>query len=176
MLSYICMPHHLHSSVDGHLGCFQVLAIVNSAAVNTGVHVSFQIRIFSRYIPRSGISRLYCNSIFRFLRKRHTVLHSDCFNLHFHLTVSKGSFFSTLSLAFIVCRLFDDGYWCFLWVWFQCVCPLMPSCNTYHLTWVFLTLGVGYLFTAAPAKRSRCSLPWTRGISSPPPFLTFNVG
>ena len=49
--------------------------------------------------------------------------------------------------------------------WFQCVCPLMPSCNTYHLTWVSLTLGVGYLFTAAPAKHSRCSLPWTRGIS-----------
>ena len=44
----------------------------------------------------------------------------------------------------------------------------MPSCNTYHLTWVSLTLGMGYLFTAAPAKRSRCSLPWTRGIS---PFL-----
>ena len=52
----------------------------------------------------------------------------------------------------------------FLWVWFQCVCPLMPSCNTYHLTWVSLTLGVGYLFTAAPAKRSRCSSPWMRGI------------
>ena len=33
-----------------------------------------------------------------------------------------------------------------------------------------------YLFTAAPAKRSHCSLPWTRGISSLPPFLTFNVG
>ena len=39
----------------------------------------------------------------------------------------------------------------FLWVWFQCVCPQMPSCNTYHLTWVSLTLGVGYLFTAAAA-------------------------
>ena len=64
----------------------------------------------------------------------------------------------------------------FLWVWFQCVCPLMLSCNTYHLTWVSLTLGVGYLFTAAPAKRSHCSLPWMRGISSLPPFLTFNVG
>ena len=48
--------------------------------------------------------------------------------------------------------------------------------NTYHLTWVSLTLGVGYLFTAAPAKRSHCSLPCTRGISSPPPFLTFNMG
>ena len=52
----------------------------------------------------------------------------------------------------------------FLWVWFQCVCPLMPSCNTYHLTWVSLTLGVEYLFSAAPAKCSQCSLPWTRGM------------
>ena len=42
----------------------------------------------------------------------------------------------------------------------------MPSCNTYRLTWVSLTLDVGYLFIAAPAKCSRCSLPWTRGISS----------
>ena len=63
----------------------------------------------------------------------------------------------------------------FLWLWFQCVCPLMPSRNTYHLTWVSLTLDVGYLFTAAPAKRSHCFLPWTRGISSQPPLLTLNV-
>ena len=54
----------------------------------------------------------------------------------------------------------------FLWVWFQCVCPLMPSCNTYHLTWISLTLGVGYLITAAPAKRSCCSLPWKRSHTS----------
>ena len=33
----------------------------------------------------------------------------------------------------------------------------MPSCNTYHLTWVSLTLDVGYLFLAAPAKHSCCS-------------------
>ena len=51
----------------------------------------------------------------------------------------------------------------------------LPSCNTYHLTWVSL-LGTGYLFTAAPAKHSCCSLPWTRGISLLPLFLTFNVG
>ena len=44
-----------------------------------------------------------------------------------------------------------------LW-WFQCVCPLMPSCNTYRLTWVSLTLDMGYLFMAAQAKCSHCSL------------------
>ena len=53
-----------------------------------------------------------------------------------------------------------------MWLWFQYVCPLMPSGNTYHLTWVSLTLVMGYLFTSAPAKHSHCSLPWTRGISS----------
>ena len=63
----------------------------------------------------------------------------------------------------------------FLWLWFQCVCPVMPSSNTYCLTWVSLTLDVGYPFTAAPAKRSRCSLPWMRSISSGPPLLTLNV-
>ena len=38
----------------------------------------------------------------------------------------------------------------FLWLWFQCVCPLTPSRNTYHLTWVSLALDKGYLFMAAP--------------------------
>ena len=47
--------------------------------------------------------------------------------------------------------------------------------NTYRLTWVSLTLVMGYLFTAALAKHSLCSLPWMRGISSLPPLLTLNV-
>ena len=51
----------IHSSVDGHLGCFHVLAIVSSAAVNIGVHVSFGITVFSRYMPRSGIAGSYGN-------------------------------------------------------------------------------------------------------------------
>ena len=46
----------IYSSMDGHLGCFLVLATVNSAAVNIGVHVSFEIKVFSGYIPRSGIT------------------------------------------------------------------------------------------------------------------------
>ena len=55
---------------------------VNSAAMNIGVHVSFQIRvfIFSGYMPRSRITGPYVNCIFSFLRN----LHSDYTNLHYH--------------------------------------------------------------------------------------------
>ena len=49
----------IHSSVDGHLGCFHVLAIVNSAAVNNGMHVSFSILVSSEYMPKSGIAGSY---------------------------------------------------------------------------------------------------------------------
>ena len=53
----------IHSSVSEHLGCFHVLAIVNSAAEHIGVHVSFQFRVFvfSRYVPRSEIIGSYGN-------------------------------------------------------------------------------------------------------------------
>ena len=57
---------------------------------------------------------------------------------------------------------------------FQCVCPLMRSLSTYPLTWVYLDMG--YLFTAAPAKRSCCFFPWVWGISSQPPLLILDVG
>ena len=46
----------IHSYVDGHLGCFHVLAIVNSAAMSNGIHVSLSILVSSGYMPRNGIA------------------------------------------------------------------------------------------------------------------------
>ena len=80
MPCFTCDIHAIHSSVDGYLGCFHLLATANSAAMNMGVQIYFQDPAFNSfgYISRSGISGSWANSIFNFLRNCPPIFHSGC--------------------------------------------------------------------------------------------------
>ena len=92
----------IYSSVSGHLGCFHVLAIVNSAAVNTGVNVSFHIMFSSVYMPRTVMEGAYVSSIFSFLRN--SILFSIVAVPIYISTNSIGGFPSFHTLIFVLSR------------------------------------------------------------------------
>jgi hypothetical protein len=75
----------IHSSVEGHLGSFQLLAIISKAAMNRVEHVSLlQVGTSSGYMPRRGIAGYSSSAMSNFLRIHQTDFHSGCTSLQSH--------------------------------------------------------------------------------------------
>ena len=100
----------VYSPVSGYLGCLLGPSIVNCAAMNIGVRVSFLITVLWGYMHHSGTAGSYGNFIFSFLRNLHAVLCKGCTNLPSHQQCRKVLFPPHPLRHSLFVDFFDDGH------------------------------------------------------------------
>ena len=152
----------IHSSVDGNWGYFHVLVIVNSAAMNNGIHMSFSILISSGHMPKSGIAGSYGGFIPSFFGNLHTVFHRGCNTLHSHqqcksIPFSPHPLQDLLFVDFLMMAILTSVRRCLIVVLIRI--SLIMS-NIEHLFMCLLAICVSSLFRYFPTFWLGCLFFW----------------